>query len=67
MIMNLGATTKVRGSGNFNLQSGGKINNDGTFVTQATGITSLSDEFDNNNGAKTDNWGTMSLECGVSI
>ena len=62
-----GSTTKVRGTGNFNLLSGGTVNNDGRFVTQTLASTSLADEFNNNSGGQTDNWGSMSLESGGSF
>jgi len=55
--------TKIKSGGNFNLQTGGKVNNFGKYVVQ-TGSTALfNDEYDNNPGSKTINFGTIN-QCG---
>ena len=57
------AFTEVANGGNFNLKSGGKVDNFGRYVTQSGGTTTLDDDYDNNVGGKTINFGTMNLDC----
>ena len=55
--------TLVANGGNFNLQTGGKVNNFGTYEVRSSGTATLDAEYDNNLNSITKNFGTMNLDC----
>ena len=59
--------TKIISGGNFNLQTGGKVNNFGVFEVKVGGTATHDAEFDNNLGAVTKNLGTMNQGCNGSF